>query len=135
MIAAFVLTSGSCIVPFLCSSVFISGLQYYTSGKVFGSLTAFFIYQLCIEFIIVIVLWDIAHAVFVQLLACKEPSVMQLRLNDSLKLAESIVILQTMLLRPGTICHPVLQYILHSMFVVDSAIEDPFPMAQIVMAK
>ena len=32
-----------------------------------------FMYGVCISCIISIVLWDIMHAVFLQLLACKEP--------------------------------------------------------------
>jgi hypothetical protein len=47
--------------------------------EVFGSLKVYFIYRFCTGFIFIgfslfIVLWDIAQAVFLQLLACKEPS-------------------------------------------------------------
>jgi uncharacterized membrane protein len=41
--------------------------------KVFGSLKVYFIYRSCIGFILFIVLWNIAYAVFLQLLACKVP--------------------------------------------------------------
>jgi len=73
MVVAFGLGSGSCLVRFLCSNLFISGIDYYTRREVFGSLKVYFIYRFCIGFILFIVLWDIAHAVFLQLLACKEP--------------------------------------------------------------
>jgi hypothetical protein len=58
--------------------------------------------------------------------------VMVLRLN---KLAESIVSLDTMLLRPGTNFRTFLQCILHSSHVVDNAREDTFPLPRIVMPK
>jgi len=78
MIDAFTLGSGSCLVRFLCSNLFISGIYYYTRREVFGSLKVYFIYGLCTGFIFIgfnlfIVLWDIVHAAFLQLLACKEP--------------------------------------------------------------
>jgi len=73
MIVAFGLELGSCLVCFLCSNLFISGINYYTCCEVFGSRRVYFIYRFCIGFILFIVLWDIAHAVFLQLLACKEP--------------------------------------------------------------
>ena len=54
--------------------------------------------------------------------------VMVLRLNKSVKLAESIVSLHTRLLRPSTnFCH-FLHLILHSSHVIDNAREDPFPL-------
>ena len=61
--------------------------------------------------------------------------VMVLRLNESLKIAESIVSLHTRLLGPSTNFHPVLQCILHSSCVVNNAREDPFPLPQIFMPK
>ena len=68
----FGLGSGSCLVRFLSFNRFISGIDYYTHRKVFGSLRVYFIYGPCIGFILFIVLLDIAHAVFLQLLACKD---------------------------------------------------------------
>jgi len=72
MIVAFGLGLDSCLVRFLRSNLFISGIDYYTRREVFGLLRVYFIYQFCIGFILFIVLWDIAHAAFLQLLACKE---------------------------------------------------------------
>jgi hypothetical protein len=73
MVVAFGLESGSCLICFRCSNLFISVIDYYTRREDFGSLKLYFIYRFCIGFILFIVLWDIAHAVFWQLLACKEP--------------------------------------------------------------
>jgi hypothetical protein len=78
MIVAFSLVSGSCLVRFLCSNQFIPGIYYYTRHVVFGSLKVYFIYGFCTGFIFIgfglfIVLWDITHATFLQLLGCKEP--------------------------------------------------------------
>jgi len=78
MVVAFRLGSGSCLVPFHCFNLFIAGIYYYTHRKVFGSLNVYFIYAFCTGFIFIgvilfIVLWDIAHAAILQLLACKEP--------------------------------------------------------------
>ena len=78
MVVAFGLGSGSCLVRFLCSNLFISGIDYDTRREAFGSLKVYFIYGLCTGFIIIdfslfIVLWDIGHAACLQLLACKEP--------------------------------------------------------------
>jgi hypothetical protein len=72
------LGSGSCLLHFLCSNLFILGIFYYTCRKVFGSLKVFFISGFCtgfrfIGFTLFIVLCDITHAAFLQLLACKEP--------------------------------------------------------------
>ena len=78
MVVAFGLRSGSCLVGLLCSTQFISGIDYYTRREVFGSLKVSFIYGFCTGFIFIglglfIVLWDIGHAACLQLLACKEP--------------------------------------------------------------
>jgi len=73
MVVVFVLGSSSCLVGFLCSHLFISGIDYYIRREVFKSLRVYLIYGFCIGFILFIVLWDIAHAAFLQLLACKEP--------------------------------------------------------------
>ena len=73
MAVAFGIGSGSCLVRILCSVRFISGIDYYTRREVFESLRVHFINVFCIGFIIFIVFWDITHAAFLQLLACKEP--------------------------------------------------------------
>jgi hypothetical protein len=78
MIAVFRLGCGSCLVCFLLFNLFITGIDYYTRRKVFGSLKVYFIYRFCTGFIVIsfslfLVLWDIRHAVCLQLLACKEP--------------------------------------------------------------
>jgi len=78
MVVAFRLGSGSCLVRFLCSNLFISGIYYYTRCKVFGLLKVYFIYGFCTGFIFIgfslfIVVWDIAQAAFLQLLGCKKP--------------------------------------------------------------
>ena len=74
MVIAFGLGSGSYLVRFVCSNLYISGIDYYTRREVFGSLKVYFIYGFCTGFIFIgfslfIVLWDIARAVFLQLLA------------------------------------------------------------------
>ena len=66
------------LVRFLCFNLFISGIYYYTRREVFGLLKVYFIYEFCTGFIFIgfslfIVLWDIAHSAFLQLLACKKP--------------------------------------------------------------
>jgi len=73
MIVVFRFWSGSCPVRFLCSNLFLSGIQYCTCHQVFGSLRVYFIYWFCIGFILFIVVSDIAHAAFLKLRACKEP--------------------------------------------------------------
>jgi len=78
MIVVFRYGWGSCLVHFLCSNLFISGIDFYICRKVFESLKVYFIYGFCIGFmfigfILFIVLWDIMDAAFLQLLACKEP--------------------------------------------------------------
>ena len=133
MVVAFGLGSGSCLVRFLCSNLFISGIDYYTRREVFGSLKVYFIYGFCTGFIFIgfslfIVLWDIGHAACLQLLACNEPPC------DGVE-AESIVSLHTRLLRPSTNFRPFLRCILHSSRVVDNAREDPIPLPRIFMPK
>jgi len=54
MFVAFGLGSGSCLVHFLRSNLFISGIDYYTRRKVFGSLKMYFIFGLCIGFIVLV---------------------------------------------------------------------------------
>jgi hypothetical protein len=137
MVVAVRLRSGCCLVRFLSSNLFISGIYYYVRCKVFGSLKVYLISGfctcfICIGFTLFIVLWGITHSGFFQLLAGKEPPCDGLRLN---KLAESIVSLQTRLLRPSTNFRPFLQCILHSSHVVDNAQEDPFPFLRIFMLK
>jgi len=133
MIVAFGLGSGSCLVRFLCSNLFISSIDYYTHPEVFGSLKVYFIYGFCTGFIFIgfslfIVLWDIGNAACLQLLACNEPPC------DGVE-AESIVSLHTRLLRPITNFHPFLRCILHSSRVVDNASEDSCPLPRIFMPK
>jgi hypothetical protein len=78
MVVALRLGSRICLVSFLCSNVFISGIYYYTYREDFGSLKVYYIYGFCIGFILIgltlfIVLWNIVHAAFLELLTCKEP--------------------------------------------------------------
>ena len=72
MFVVFRLGSGSCHVQSIFSNLFLWGIEYYTRRKVFGSLRVYFIYWFCVGFISFIVLWDITHAAFLQLLVCKE---------------------------------------------------------------
>jgi len=65
------LRSGSCLVRFLCSNLCISRIDNYTRREVFGLLRVYFIYRFCIGFDLFIVLRDITHAAFLQLLTCK----------------------------------------------------------------
>jgi len=65
--------SGPCPVHFPCSSLSISCIDYSTCPKDFGSLSVYFIYGIHIGSILFIVIWDIMHAVFVQLRGCKDP--------------------------------------------------------------
>ena len=58
-----------------------------------------------------------------------------LRLDESVKLAESLVALHTRLVRPSTNFGPIQQCMLHSSHVANNAREDPFPLPQIFMAK
>jgi len=60
---------------------------------------------------------------------------MVLRLNISLTLAEGLVSIQGMLLRPSTNFRPFQQCILHASCVIDSARGDPFPLPQTIMLK
>ena len=46
MVVAFWLGSGSCLVLFLCSNLFISGIEYYMCHEVFGSLRVYFIHSI-----------------------------------------------------------------------------------------
>jgi hypothetical protein len=67
MVVAFGLESSSCLVRILCSTLYISGIHYYTRPKVFGSLKVYFIYGfyagcIFIGFNLFIVLWDNGHA-------------------------------------------------------------------------
>jgi hypothetical protein len=58
MVVAFRLGSGSCLVRFLCSNLFISGIAYYMSREVFGSLKVYFIYRFCIGFILLVLFYS-----------------------------------------------------------------------------
>jgi len=73
MVVVFRLESGSCLVRFLYSNWVIWGIDYYTRPKGVGLAWVYLIYGFGIGFILLIILWDITHAVFLQLLACKEP--------------------------------------------------------------
>jgi len=73
MVVALLSGSGSGLVCFLCSDLCTSGIDYFTCREVFESLRVYFLLGFCIGFILFIVLWDIAHAAFLQLLACKRP--------------------------------------------------------------
>jgi len=46
MVVVFGSGLGSCLVHFLCSNVFISGIDYYTRREVFGSLKVYFIHSI-----------------------------------------------------------------------------------------
>jgi len=48
MVVAFGLGLGSCLVCFLCSNQFISGIDCYMCREVFGSLKVYFIDGFCI---------------------------------------------------------------------------------------
>jgi hypothetical protein len=58
MFVAFGLGSGSCLVCFLCSNLFISGIDHYMRHEVFGSLKIYFIYRFCIGFIVLVLLYS-----------------------------------------------------------------------------
>jgi len=73
MVVTFLLISGSCLVRFLCSDGFNSGIEYDTCREVFWSLSINFIYGFFLGLSWFIVLLDIAHAAFLQLRACKQP--------------------------------------------------------------
>jgi len=61
------------VVHFLWSNLFISGIEYYALRKIHQSLSVYAVHGFYNGFIQFIVLWDIAHTVFSQLLGCKEP--------------------------------------------------------------
>jgi len=67
------LWSVSCLVLLLCSNLCISGIDHSMCREVFGLLTVYSIYGICIDFILFMVLWDIKHAAFRQLLECEAP--------------------------------------------------------------
>jgi hypothetical protein len=56
----------------MCWNSFISGIDDYVGRKVFIFLALDFICMFGIGFIRFIVLWDIVHAAFLQLLVCNE---------------------------------------------------------------
>jgi len=74
MVVAIWLWSGSCPVEFLFSNLCISGMDNYTRHEIFGSVRVYFISCCCLGSILFIVLWDIAHATCLQLLAYKVPA-------------------------------------------------------------
>jgi len=121
---------GSCLVCLRCSSQCMSGFDYYTRRKVFESLRVYFLYCFYIGFILFIVLWDIAHAVFLQLLAYREPHIYGVEAEwisqVSWKYCE---LTPTRLLRLTTNRRPFLLCILHYSRVVQDAREDPISVA------
>jgi len=54
MVVAFGLRSGSCLVHFLCSDLFTSGIDLFTRREVFGSLKVYSIYGFCIGLILLV---------------------------------------------------------------------------------
>jgi len=58
MVVAFRLESGSCIVRFLRSNLFISGIDYHMCREVFGSLKVYFIHRCCIGFILLVLIYS-----------------------------------------------------------------------------
>jgi len=58
MVVAFGLGLGPCLVRFLCSNLFISGMDYYTRREVFGSLKVYCIYRFCIGFILLVLFYS-----------------------------------------------------------------------------
>jgi len=73
IVVGIILGTGSVLECFVYSKQFVLGIDYYTRPKVFGSLRVYFIYGFFIGFILFIVLCDIVHAAYLELLACKEP--------------------------------------------------------------
>jgi len=65
--------SVACLVCSLCCNECIIGINYSTRHEVFESLRVYVIDVFCIGYILLIVLCDIAHAVFLRLLVCMEP--------------------------------------------------------------
>jgi len=137
MVLAFGLASDSVPFCFLCSDLFIAGIYHYTHRNVFGSVKVYFICGFCIGFRLLVSFYSQYYGTS-RMQRCSNSwrvrnlHVMVLRLN---RLAESIMSLHTMLLRPGTNSPSVLQYILHSSHVINNAREDPFPLPQIFMPK
>jgi len=68
MVVEFRFGFGSCLVHFVCSNVCISGIYYYTRREVSESHRVHFVYGLCIGLKLLIVLWGVTHAAFLQLL-------------------------------------------------------------------
>ena len=68
MVVVFGSGSGSCLVHFLCSNPFITGIDYYTHRDVFESRRVYFLSGFCIGLVLFIGLWDIVHAAFLQFL-------------------------------------------------------------------
>jgi len=73
MNVAFRLVSGSGLDCLLWTDQCISDIDYYTCHEEFVSLRVDFINQVWFDFISFVLLWDIMHAAFLQLLACKKP--------------------------------------------------------------
>ena len=84
-------------------------------------------------FSLFIALWDIAYAVFLQLLACKEPPCDGVEAQYITPV--SCAATHTRLLRPSTNFRPFLLGILHSSRVIDNGREDSFLLPQMFMPK
>jgi len=67
------LQSGCCLVRFRCLNLSPSGIDYDMHRELVGLLRVYYIYGLCVSFILFIVLWDITQTAFFQVLAYKEP--------------------------------------------------------------
>jgi len=135
MVDVFRLWSGSCLVQFLCSNLFISGIDYYMCRNVFDRSGS--ILTMCF---VSVVFYSWCHGSsrmqrFCN--SCPERTllVMVLRLYEPLKLAESIVRLHSRLLRPSINLRPCLLCILHSSHVVDDAGDDSSLVARIITPK
>jgi len=58
MVLVFGLGSGPCLVCFLWSNLYISGIDYHTRREVFGSLKVYFIYGFCISFNLLVLFYS-----------------------------------------------------------------------------
>jgi hypothetical protein len=58
MVVAFWFGLDSCVGRFLCSNLFMLGIDYYTRREVFGLLKVYFIYRFCIGFILLVLFYS-----------------------------------------------------------------------------
>jgi len=135
MVVSFGLASGSCLVHFCCSNLFISGIDYYTRHEVFGSLRGGFFMGFVLVLFYLYNYGTLHMQHFCNSWRVRNLLVMVLRFNKFLKSAESIMSLHTRLLRPSTNVHSSLQCILHCSRVVNNAREDSFLLSPNFMAK